>query len=459
MAAEITGRLRGSKLLVVSFPPPAHPLLPVLALREVTPPSRGDGVFGDMDCKSGVVVACLSVILFPQPAIAACAVDRAPVRTGADAQAAQVVPVPVPATIATLHSIPAPRPLPQDGRIAPVETTTYLVTATLTAYRIMSDGEIQLVLSDEARRTITASIPAPACASGSRFLSSIASARSNFTRRYGPTETFTEVRQPIEVQGIGFFDFFRGQRGLAPNGMTLQPVTAIDLTPAFQPKAPPPAARRRSAGSGGTPACARPSLSITASRGSACAGEPVTIAWQSSDAAAIVTIDGIGTSLPASGSRSVTATASAAFSGRARTSCGLGDESVAVVTITPAATALLSGPATVISGSSATLTFTIGGASSWTLSSSLGNAISPSSGTSSGSATYTASRTGIDTVTLTASGGTCGSISRTLSILVSAPPTSNLGLRCCDGTRSPTCFSCSNQRGCCSGHRGVCDCQ
>jgi hypothetical protein len=31
-------------------------------------------------------------------------------------------------------------------------------------------------------------------------------------------------------------------------------------------------------------------------------------------------------------------------------------------------------------------------------------------------------------------------------------------LRCCDGTLSPTCTSCANKQGCCSGHKGVCGC-
>jgi hypothetical protein len=409
------------------------------------------------------LAVCLSLLLVPRIAFGACAVDRGPVKSVTDTQAAQVSLVPVPAAIATLHSIPAPRPLPQEGRLAPVETTIYAVTATLTAYRVTPDGEIQLVLSDDARRTITATIPASACTSGSRFLSLIANARGTFERRYAATEAFKDVRQAIEVQGVGFFDFVQGQRGLAPNAISLHPVTAIDFTPSFQPKAPPAAVRRRSSGSGSSErACVRPTLSITASRGSTCSGVPVTISWQASDPAAKVTIDGIGVALPAAGSRVVTVTSSAAYSGRATTSCGLGDEAVAVVTLTSGATASLSGPASVTSGSSAILTVAMSAATSWTLSSSLGNAISPASGTSNTTATYAASRTGLDNVTLTASGGACGSVSRTLTILVNAAPTTdpppNTGLRCCDGTRSPTCFNCANKRGCCSGHGGVCGC-
>jgi hypothetical protein len=34
----------------------------------------------------------------------------------------------------------------------------------------------------------------------------------------------------------------------------------------------------------------------------------------------------------------------------------------------------------------------------------------------------------------------------------------NVGLFCCDGTRSPTCLCGASLRGCCSSHGGVCDC-
>lgn len=402
------------------------------------------------------IAASMLVVLFAASAGADCPLQRRPVRTATDADAAQVRPIPLPAQIESLHMIPASRPLPQDRRIAPAETTIYSVIATLVAYRLTPESDIQLVLADDARRTIIATIPAVACAAGSRFQPQIADARASFERRYAPTDEWQEVRRAVEVQGVGFFDFFQGQRGIAPNGLGLHPVTAIDFTPAVRPKAPPPPVRRRGVGSGVNRGCTRPSLTINASRRTACAGEPVTISWQASDSAASVTIDGIGTSLPPSGTRVVTSGASAAYSGRATTACGVGDESVAVVLLTPAATASLSGPNSVNSGSTTTLNVFISGAASWALTSSLGNSIHPPFGTANGGVTYSAGRTGTDTVTLVATGGGCGSITKTHTILVTDPP--NQGLRCCDGTRSPTCFSCSNKRGCCSGHGGVCGC-
>jgi hypothetical protein len=401
-------------------------------------------------------VAFLSVLVFSGAVFAACPVERGPVKTVTDTQALQVRLVPIPTTIGSLHSYPpAPRPLPHDARIAPVETTIESVTATLIAFRLTPQAEIQLVLSDEARRTILATIPSPACASGSRFLSQITNARRTFDGRYTATEAFTEVRKAVEVQGVGFFDFFQSQRGLAPNGLSLYPVTAIDFMPVVRPVPPPPTGRRRSVGSGER-GCPRPSLVVTASRFSACMGERVAIAWQASDALARVTIDGVGVSLPAAGSQSVTAGASTVYAGRAVSPCGTSDEALAVLTLTPGATATLNGPSTVTAGGTATLAVAVSGVTSWMLSSSLRNAISPFSGTASGTASYAGTHSGTDTVTLATTGGTCANLARTLSIRVNEPV--NSGLRCCDGTRSPSCFNCANKSGCCSGHRGVCDC-
>lgn len=375
-----------------------------------------------------------------------------------DEQAMQIGLVPIPTFIESLQRIPAPRPLPHDSRIAPVETTIHSVTATLIAYRLTPQAEIQLVLSDESRRTIVATIPSLACVAGSRFFSEIQRARTEFERWYFPTAAFADTRRAITVQGVGFFDFLQGQRGLAPNGLSLDPVTAIDLTPPYHPPAPPFNVRRRSVGSGAIRPCPRPSLSITASRGSTCSGEQVTVAWQASDPTAHVAIDGIGVALPSSGSRSVAITGSTIWSGRASTSCGSGDEATALVTLTPAATALLSGPSSVTTGNTATLSISLSGATSWKLTSSLGNTISPNSGTSSQSATYFANRTGTDNVTLTVTGNICGNATQSLTIVVIAPPSTG-GLRCCDGTRSPTCFDCAKKQGCCSSHGGVCGCQ
>jgi hypothetical protein len=409
------------------------------------------------------VVAALAVFVsfgIGATAAAACGVERWPVKTGTDADAALVNPnAALPASIEYLRTLSGPRPLPQSGRVAPTEITVYDVTATLVEFKAEDDGDYHLVIADSAGRTMIAEIPAVNCAGGSVFASMISAARSAFASRFSPTSSFQRVSVPIEVRGVGFFDFLHGQTGVAPNGIELHPVLSVSFSPFFTP-APPISAHRRAVGGGRGPSCDIPTLTIATSKSSACSGEPIVLTWQASDPHASVSIDGVGVSLPSSGSTTVGTTASIAYSGRATNSCGTGFEAAAEVTVQSAATASLFGPGSLQQGGSATLSFSISGASSWTLSSSLRNPISPSSGSSSSAtltSTYTATSSGTDTVTLVASGGSCGSVTRVITIAISSSPP--LGLLCCDGTRSPSCFNCASKRGCCSNHKGVCGCQ
>ncbi|MEA2465728.1 MAG: hypothetical protein QOJ98_3475 [Acidobacteriota bacterium] len=397
--------------------------------------------------------------LFAASLHAQCGGERWPVKIATDPDAGAVVAAPITTTISTLHSFPPMRPLPQDRRVPPIETTTYSVTATLTEYKVDLDGDYHLILSDDLGRTVVARIPSPACLNGSRFATQIAGARRAFEARFVPTSEFQRAMVPIEVRGVGFFAFLHGQRGMAPNGIELHPVTYLTFSPLFIPAPPPPRSGRRRAITprGGVPLCRIPTLTLSASRSSACSGESIVLTWQASDTAARVTIDGVG-SFPSSGSTTVAATASSAWSGHATTSCGIGSEAVAVVAIQSAPSASLAGPSSLQRGSSASLSCFLSGTSSWTLSSALRNPIFPSSGSGSGafSSTYTASSAGFDTVTLAAGGGQCGSVMRTLNISISEPQ--SFGLRCCDGTHSPTCFNCAKKQGCCSSHGGVCGC-
>src|SRR4029079_3494069 len=76
-------------------------------------------------------------------------------------------------TIASLDAIPAPSNLPSNNRVQPTETTVYVVSATLTEYKLETDSDYHLVLSDGSGHTMIAEIPDPACVgSSSPLLSS-----------------------------------------------------------------------------------------------------------------------------------------------------------------------------------------------------------------------------------------------------------------------------------------------
>jgi hypothetical protein len=223
--------------------------------------------------------------------------------------------------------------------------------------------------------------------------------------------------------------------------------------------APAPPARRRAVQPNPAP-CTPPALFLTLSKASVCPGESVTLSWQASDSRAVVSIVGIGGSLPASGSKTIDTSSATVYSGRATNACGSGSEAVAEVKVQQGGTASLSASASSIQqGQTTALTVTVANVGNWTLSSALGNGLSASSGTNSRTVTYTGTRSGSDTITLTATGA-CGSLQRTTSIVVAAPPPlpPSGNLRCCDGTVSPTCNSCAKKQGCCSSHGGVCGC-
>ncbi len=163
-----------------------------------------------------------------------CGVERWSVKTGTDPDAGQVnLAAPSANTIAVMTGWPAPAPIPPNNRVAPYETTAWVLTATLTKYKLESDSDIHLILDDGSGRTLIAEIPDPACVgTGSPFAAAIANARAQFTARYTPTGSFQAANIPVQVTGAGMFDFLHGQTGVAPNGIELHPVVDLVFNPA-----------------------------------------------------------------------------------------------------------------------------------------------------------------------------------------------------------------------------------
>lgn len=187
---------------------------------------------------SSLVVAvflCASSQLF-----ARCGVERWSVKTGTDADASHVdLAHPKTETIADLVAIPAPHPIPKNNRVAPTETTVWVINATLTDYKhetgSSGDDDYHLVLDDGQGHTMVAEIPSPNCISDtSPFSAQIASARSEFDSKLTASSSFQSANIPVQVTGVGMFDFKHGQRGAAPNVIELHPV--LDIV--FNPSAP-----------------------------------------------------------------------------------------------------------------------------------------------------------------------------------------------------------------------------
>jgi hypothetical protein len=166
-----------------------------------------------------------------------CGVERWSVKTGTDADVSRVnVNSTTANTILTMRGWPTPNPIPANNRISPYETTVWVLNATLTQYKLESDSDYHLILSDASGNTLIAEIPLPGCVgSSSPFLSKITSARNAFNAKFTPTGSFKTANIPVQITGVGMFDFLHGQTGVAPNGIELHPVLSIVFNPTTSP--------------------------------------------------------------------------------------------------------------------------------------------------------------------------------------------------------------------------------
>jgi hypothetical protein len=181
----------------------------------------------------------ISLTIFSRPLEAQqhCGKERWSVKTGTDTDAGSVnLSSPQNATITQLIALTPPNPIPPANRFAPTEETVFVVNATLTDYKLeggaKGDSDYHLVLHDDQGHTMVAEIPSPGCvAAGSLFAAQIANARAEFDGHYTATTSFQTADVPVQVTGVGFFDFAHGQHGAAPNIIELHPVLDISFTP------------------------------------------------------------------------------------------------------------------------------------------------------------------------------------------------------------------------------------
>ncbi len=179
---------------------------------------------------------CFVLLVFlPGRSLAQCTGERWSVKTGTDPDATLVnLNSTTSTTIAALSSLAAPATLPDNARVQPTETTTWVVNATLVEYARSFDADYHMVFTDSAGHTMIAEIPDPGCLGpGSPFAAGIAHARAQFDARFTATSTFQNANVPVQITGVGFFDYLAGQEGIAPNGIELHPIIDITFGPSF----------------------------------------------------------------------------------------------------------------------------------------------------------------------------------------------------------------------------------
>src|SRR5215467_2178689 len=185
-----------------------------------------------------LAVATLAFLLSSSTSLLAqCGVERWSVKTGTDPDAGLVnLNSSTNTTISTLRALPAPSPIPANNRVSPTETTQWVINATLTEYKLESDSDYHLVLSDASGNTMIVENPSPTCVgSGSPFFAGIQNARAEFDARFTATTSFQTANIPVQIKGVGMFDFLHGQTGVAPNGIELHPVLDVIFNPGTSP--------------------------------------------------------------------------------------------------------------------------------------------------------------------------------------------------------------------------------
>src|ERR1700756_2639143 len=180
----------------------------------------------------------LVLALIPATYLSAqCGVERWSVKTGTDADVGLVnLNTSTNTTITNMRAFTAPNPIPANNRVAPAETTEWVINATLTQYKLESDSDYHLILQDAGGLTMIVEIPSPTCVgAGSPFLPGITNARNEFNAKFTATTSFQTANIPVKVTGVGMFDFLHGQTGVAPNGIELHAVLDIVFNPGTSP--------------------------------------------------------------------------------------------------------------------------------------------------------------------------------------------------------------------------------
>ncbi len=388
----------------------------------------------------------LAVILLvvPSALFAQCGVERWSVKTGTDPDAGLVnLNSSTNTTVASMRAIPAPSPIPSNNRVAPTETTQWVINATLTQYKLETDSDYHLILQDASGNTMIVEIPSPTCVgAGSPFLPGIQNARSEFDAKFTATSTFQTANIPVQVKGVGMFDFLHGQTGVAPNGIELHPVLDVIFNPATQTPdftlSASPASVSIAQGGSGTS-----TISTTVSGGF---NSAISLSASGLPAGVTASFSPASIAAPGSGSSTLTFTASSTATTGTSTvtinASGGGVSHSTTVSLTVSATA---SPNFTVSASPASVSVTQGGSGTSTISTTVSGgfnsaislsasglpagvtaAFSPASiaapGSGSSTLTFTASSTattGTSTVTINASGGGL-SHSTTVSLTVTA---------------------------------------
>jgi hypothetical protein len=160
-----------------------------------------------------------------------CGVERWSVKTGTDPDAQFVDLSSVwPVAMSDMVSWLRPGYIPPNNRIDPYEDNLLYIEAFLVQYKLETDEDYHLVIVDGAGNTMIAEIPNPSCVAGSSpFADYIANARAEFDAAFTVSTSWRYTYTPVQIFGMGMFDYNHGQTGHAPNFVEIHPVLDIQF--------------------------------------------------------------------------------------------------------------------------------------------------------------------------------------------------------------------------------------
>jgi hypothetical protein len=168
-----------------------------------------------------------------------CGEERWRIKTVFDHGAAHINFTPRSTTVSDLVSMRAPAFLEEEARSA-AEEQVYSVEAVLLGWKLeggaRGDQDFHLVLADpsDLSRTMIAEVPSPECegacssSQAQRFVQVRQALESRLPAPQAHFRRFTPA-WVVRVEGVGFFDIFHGQIGVAENCMELHPLLKLEF--------------------------------------------------------------------------------------------------------------------------------------------------------------------------------------------------------------------------------------
>ncbi len=137
----------------------------------------------------------------------------------------------------TIHyQINLPKPIGQNTFRMKLEDTVYSIECYIIAFKKETDDkDIHVVIEDpKTKQTMVAEVISWECMSVQKTsrVKQFKELDEWFAENIGTPKTkFTYLTNPklVRLTGVGFFDFFHGQKGMSPNGREIHPVLSMEL--------------------------------------------------------------------------------------------------------------------------------------------------------------------------------------------------------------------------------------